>query len=672
MENGTDAQRARVARWLLVPLVLLVAIGAAVTPFISVWGLDNRTSMEMIDGVKRHGLPYTTNGGIDFDRYPEARVPFNLAVDGKLWGEYGPLYPYVAAPAAMLDGVRGIYRLDVVLVGLASLCAFLLGRRLAGNPFVGVGAAYVVAISSPALMCSFETLAAPLLLVTITLATYFGVRAVDESSRRTFTFAAIAGFLAAASVATHMVAAPMAVLLLYGIGVARVDRTQAPTGFVGRLASLFPTGIGAQRLAVAAPAFAIGLAPISILNHVRFSSYNPVSYGSCPWLHCNLAVKDSLNTASLFKYAAPSIPWFLGVALGILFAWGSPKRLVFIAALAAAVMIPRSAMRDTVGSMLTTIYGYAADVSSMAFADFLRPVDGLGNLNTNRAVKSMLQCTPILAAAALVPYRLRGDAARNALVLMPVIGLFMGLSLLGRFDGASAFGWPYLFLRYTMPAVPLLAVLAAQGLKDLPWRPWVVALAGVLGLAGAAVLAQRFDDLPLLRRVVELRFTLLTGVATICLVVFARWRKSHSLRNAALVPAVAAIGLGIAICVGVDGRIATRQTADIDQRVTRFAELTPKRLALVGSALDTDQLLSLKVERDIAYIDFTEARGWEHFRELIDRWSDEGRPIYGAFPRNGTFKWPYADWDVPAEQIDATHEFWRIGPSRARAPKRKD
>src|SRR5258705_141726 len=95
-QDGADARRARIARWLLVPLIVLVAIVTAMTPFVSVWGLDNRTSMEMVDGVKRHGLPYTTNGGLDFDRYPEARVPFNLSARGKLWGEYGPLYPYVA------------------------------------------------------------------------------------------------------------------------------------------------------------------------------------------------------------------------------------------------------------------------------------------------------------------------------------------------------------------------------------------------------------------------------------------------------------------------------------------------------------------------------------------------------------------------------------------------
>ncbi len=671
MQNGADARRATVARWLLVPLVVLVLIGTAVAPFISVWGLDNRTSMEMVDGVKRHGLPYTTNGDLDFDKYAEARVPFNLAVGGKLWGQYGPLYPYVAAPAAMIDGVRGLYRFNVLLVGIGSLCVFFLGRRLSNDPYVGVGAAYVFACSSPALMYSFETLAGPLLLVMITLATYFGVRAVETASRPTFFFAALAGFFAAASTATHMVAAPMSALLIYGIGVARVDATPANAGFLGRLAAFVPKGVGARRFGIALVVFATALVPVALLNHIRFSTYNPISYGPCPWLHCNLAVKDSLNTATLIKFAAPAIPWSVGVVLGVVFAWGSAKRLAIVFALAGAALIPPTSMRETVVTLLVTVYGYAADVSNMAFADFLRPADGLGNLNTNRCVKSLLQCTPILAAAALVPFRTSGAAARNLVVLMPVIGLFMGLSLLGRFAGASAFGWPYLFLRYTLPAVPLLAVLAIHGVRDLPWRRWTIAVVVVGGLAGAALLAQRLDDLPYPRRFVELRITLFAGVALVALVLASRRSTKAWLRQAALVPASVALALGVAVCIGVDGRLATQQTADIDKRVSRFAALTPARLALVGSALDTDQLLSLKMERDIVYIDFTEAKGWRNFRELIDRWSDEGRPIFGAFPRDGSFRWPYADWDVPAERIDAAQEFWRIGPPRARAPERR-
>jgi hypothetical protein len=54
----------------------------------------------------------------------------------------------------------------------------------------------------------------------------------------------------------------------------------------------------------------------------------------------------------------------------------------------------------------------------------------------------------------------------------------------------------------------------------------------------------------------------------------------------------------------------------------------------------------------------------------MDVWARDGRPIYGAFPVGVGFRWPYADWDVPAERIDASQELWRIGPPRVPAPPR--
>lgn len=675
-----NEERERLARWLLAPLLALVIVSTIISPFVSVWGIDNRTYMEMIDGVRHHGLPYTSNG--DIDAYTEGRAAFNLNVGGKLWGVYAPLYPYVAAPAAWLDGMRGVHKLNIVLVGVAALTAFLLARRLARDPLAGVGAAYVVMLSSPAFVCSFETLAEPLLLIVVTLACYFGVRAIDQTpkenrggagTRGMDLHCALTGIFAAASTATHLVAFPTAAMLLVAIAIARPNGEGDSSTFRGRLGLFWPTRLGWRRFAIAVAAFVVALVPVALLNHVRFGSYNPVSYGACPWLHCKAVVGDSLNAASLLQWAAPAVPWFGGLGLGLVFAGKSKARLAAVVVLAGLALIPDMAMQVAARRMLATAYGYVIDVSSFEFAAHLksRTPDGLGHLFGQRTVKSMLECTPILAGALLVPLGLRGPAARFSVVLLPVLGHLMGLALLGRFPGHFAFGTPSLFLRYTMPMVPLLAALAATGLRELPWRPWMLALAGIGAIGGGIAFAQRLDDLPLIRRIIELRVTLLASFAIVVLVLSARRGGRDKFRRAALVPSIAALALGGAICLGVDSPMAIDVTRYLDKRVARLASLTPERFALVGWGPQIEPLLVLKMERaDVVYVDFFESHDWRrNLRELIDVWSAEGRPVFAAFEETGPFHWP-ADWDVPVERIDTDHEYWRVGPSISPAPAR--
>ncbi len=120
--------------------------------------------------------------------------------------------------------------------------------------------------------------------------------------------------------------------------------------------------------------------------------------------------------------------------------------------------------------------------------------------------------------------------------------------------------------------------------------------------------------------------------------------------------------------MGVDNARTARDGRAFDRRLDRLAALTPARFALVGWGPATDPLLALRAERDIHYIDLVESTNWDGFRRIIDKWTDDGRPIFGAFPNdvNPPFGWPYADWDVPAVLLDEKESYWRIGPPRRR------
>jgi hypothetical protein len=62
-------------------------------------------------------------------------------------------------------------------------------------------------------------------------------------------------------------------------------------------------------------------------------------------------------------------------------------------------------------------------------------------------------------------------------------------------------------------------------------------------------------------------------------------------------------------------------------------------------------------------VDFSEEDDWGDFREVLDRWAAEGRPVFGAFPKNVPFRLPYPESEVRVEVVDAAESFVRIEPA---------
>ena len=90
--------------------------------------VDVRTYIEMIAGVARHGLPYLDNGPID--RFSGLEVPFGVASRGHLWGMYGPVYPYFAAPFLRLGGLVLVSRATFALLVPIALTTYAMARTL--------------------------------------------------------------------------------------------------------------------------------------------------------------------------------------------------------------------------------------------------------------------------------------------------------------------------------------------------------------------------------------------------------------------------------------------------------------------------------------------------------------------------------------------------------------
>jgi hypothetical protein len=109
-----------------------------------------------------------------------------------------------------------------------------------------------------------------------------------------------------------------------------------------------------------------------------------------------------------------------------------------------------------------------------------------------------------------------------------------------------------------------------------------------------------------------MRVTLLLAALAIAVVVV---RRLHAQRAPI---AIAAVVLSIAISMGVDTTTIMRNQSHTDARMRELEAITPHRFALVGWGPDTDTTLALRAERDIVYLDFTEAANWDGFRQLMD------------------------------------------------------
>src|SRR5690606_19751180 len=97
----------------------------------SVESMDVRTYAQMIRAISERGLPYWDNGPID--RFPELVVQWAVPKDGHVWGIYGPLYPYLAAPIFRLGGLERVSGFTFSMLAPLALVTYLLARRFVRN-----------------------------------------------------------------------------------------------------------------------------------------------------------------------------------------------------------------------------------------------------------------------------------------------------------------------------------------------------------------------------------------------------------------------------------------------------------------------------------------------------------------------------------------------------------
>jgi hypothetical protein len=642
---------------LLAALLALVALGALRARWTSPQSVDNRTYLEMIDGITRRGLPVTTNGPVAEHRALQAR--WNNHHHGRLWGALPPVFPYAAAPFYLVGGTRHVVAANVLLLGALALLVARLTRRLTRSDTAGAAAAWVTLAATPLSTVAFDTSPYPVMLLGITGCVDLALASLAATNPPEVRRSAWgAGLCAGLAVGAHPLGSPMVAAALAALYVWPRSDDASP------LRRVVPTYESLRRGAWATLGALAVVVPVAALNAVRFGSLNPVSYGPCVWRSCAETGLDQQGIGAMLKWAAPALLW-AGVSLGA--AWTARRSrgaTLAVAVLALGALSVPSLLRDRVTAIAALAWAFTVDVSRFTLGySFWRPTDGPGAFLGPFAVRAALQCTPALLLATLAGAATPRASDRRAALFVGVAcaALLASLALRANLPMAFALGYPFLSLRYLTPALPLLAALSVTATHALPWRRAHLALGITLALCLTAYLWRFSDDLAMPRRMLLLRGTLLVSAGA-----FLALARVHGRRGAGLaaIAVTAAFATGFAVTAAVDVRESVRNRDDSQRFMDGLARSLPRRFALVGFAPELDPALGLRATRDVNYFDLYESLDWADARAVMTRWWAEGRPVFVLQAVGRPYPSPRPD--LRFEPVDTARGLYRALPVNAR------
>jgi hypothetical protein len=645
-------QRFDVRVVVVIVCVVLAAIAVTRTGH-SVESQDVRTYLEMTCGVAAHGLPYLDNGPAE--RFPELGVPWNVFTGGHSWGIYGPLYPYYAAPFLLLGGLRLVSIATFALNIPIALLTSGLTRRLTGRADCAAAAAVVVAFSTPIAAKSFELTAYPLLTLSALGATWCAVVALECAPQRRWAWSAASGLLWAAAIAGHVLCFPMAIASIAALAAVDPRESGAP---------LRPTRRALTSGVAAALSLALGMMPLVLLNRARFGSGNPLSYGPVVWRGALLpAGLTSMTVVAHLRDASPVLAWASVTVVAFLVARSLPaRRAAATGIVGLGAIVPLAASQVLYQKCLIylrTAFAFIVDMTTMPLdATYPRAPGGFGFLFGPWTIKSTLQCTPIIVVVCALPF-LRLDPRTRAkviLTLAPAVALYGYLTLRGNIELSAALGYPWVYIRYTMPALPMLvaASFVTLGQAPLTWRH--AGLSTLIAIATASTLLFDDTDAPLYRRVLVLAIPCVVALVALACVLLVRFHRLNA--GWATMAIALACGLGVGIGTGHDLRANVLGKRYCDYRVDLMARLAPRRFAVFGALPAMETVLALRAERDVEYADLGQLDDVREVRPLLQRWFDDGRPVFLVVDRPATSPWT----DIVYEVLDEHEHIYAVRP----------
>ncbi len=422
----------------VVAIGVLWVVLAAFWAVPGVFSVDGLTYQAMIDAFARNRSLFVENG---YDFYPSAALTVeNMVVSG---GRLAPQYPggwgILAAPAYLAGGLRGVILVNAVASALTLPLIWLAANALFGDRRVAATAALIYALATFAVdyALGFWPHGITTFLVTAAFAaTAKGWRGTHHEGFRGLLVAGLAIGLAV-NIRVD------AILAAAAIGAWTMGAARRPYAALGVLAlGLLP-----------------GLAMAAAINHAKFGSLSPFTYGR------------SSGGVSLSSYAellpVLAVGGLAFLALGLkrvrAAAFRPGVQAVILAAVLAAILLlpPLRALAERIAQ---GFYVLVIDLQA-------HPVPGRGVfLKADGTIlmfgiikKALLQSLPYAAVMiVLLPRLIRGpDRAPLALCV-----LFM-LSFVAFFSVNTWHGGASNNMRYFLNIVPVMAILSALALREI-------------------------------------------------------------------------------------------------------------------------------------------------------------------------------------------------------------
>ena len=626
--------------------------------------VDVRTYIEMMRGVAEHGLPYLDNGPAD--RLTVLRAPWNIAMNGHFWGIYGPLYPYLAAPFLLVGGLRLVSVATFMLTSATALVTFLLARRFLRDEWYATASAISSVAATPLIAKSVELTAYPLAVVFAAASTYAILVAVGERGRKRIQASAVAGVVCAFATSSHLLCFPMSVALIGALALCDTSDASDHRGpaWLARtpLAGFRPTRATVLSAGVAGATMALFTMPVAFLNHRRFGTWNPFTYGPTPWRGSDENGVVDQTIGGHLRYAAPVLGVVLVAALVVFIVRALRPGRVLPLVLGAVCCTPLAVvpiLRVRAFAFARTAFAYVVDQSLVTLEPpYTRLPTGFGHLSGGWLVKSTLQCTPLLLLVLALP-KLEAKKRQETFVLLaPCVALFGYLALRANLPLHSALGFPWVYIRYTLPGLPMLLTVAFSVARETApaQRDWIVA--GVTALVAGGWGLFVGNDEPIIEQTILLILPLVAAVAAVVAVL------AH--RRGILRPAIAAFLVAVAGGVGIGTSSFHDLHANLigkvwcDHRNDVMAKIAPQRFALLGYLLPMEPALALRSERDVEYGDLYQVADWQLAKPAIDHWFADARPIFfltDVLDVNAPVS-PWAGYAI--ETVDEREHIYRI------------
>ena len=446
------------------------------------------------------------------------------------------------------------------------------------------------------------------------------------------------------------------------------EREVRAPSFLARtiLRSFWPTRRSLLSAAVALAGEVVFLLPGIALNRARFGILNPFTYGPTPWRGADVAEQ---TIGAHLRFAGPVLAVVvLAVVLLVLSAAVANRgtrlgvRLLVLVG-AAATILAQPMIHDRAWALGQAGFAYIFDQSVVPLEGYRRGPQGLGHLYGPWVTKATLQCSPIFFLVFALLFRARMPARKMqqlGTIALPCFALYVYLALRGNLGLASALGYPWVYTRYTMPALPMLALLAVFELRRLAVGRVACIVAIVGGLTELAWLEGSRNDEDLARQYVLLLLPLVAG--GLACILSAASRRATALLPVATVVTMATLGIGFGQSLGHELHANIEGKGYCDWYSDLLRKNTPARFAVFGALGPIDPVLAVRAERDVEYADINQLSSITEIRGLLDHWLATGRPVfYVTEPQPVTSPWP----DMEFRPVGDTQRIWKVVPRAA-------